>query len=80
MESMRQFELLEDLVPGGSASAVLVRWNGKGYMRGHEEVVLHDFIGGHGNRGDRGYAFQSPESGRWEVVSGLFEQPAPWLP
>ena len=63
-----------------SAKAVLLKWNGERYARTSEEVVIHDFVDTHGDKGDRGYGFLSPESGRWETVSGLFEQSAGWMP
>lgn len=71
---MRQFELLDDLREGDSAPAVLLSWNGKRYIRTEEKVQVHDFVGQRGHRGDRGYAFLSTESGKWEVASGLHEQ------
>jgi hypothetical protein len=80
MGPMRQFELLEDLSSGRSARAVLLEWNGDTYVRSKQVIVLHDFVGQHGDRGDRGYAFHSPESQRWEVACGLYEQVASWMP
>jgi hypothetical protein len=80
MAGMRQFELLEDLAPGRSARAVILKWDGKNYSRSNQVVQLHDFVGVHGDRGDRGYAFLSEESGQWEAAAGLFEQVAGWLP
>lgn len=80
MPQMRQFELLENLKPGESAQAVLLGWNGGRYVPTQDRVVVFDFVGQHGARGDRGYGFYSPESGRWEVASGLNEQVAGWLP
>ena len=80
MGSMRQFELLEDLNSGRTAQATLLEWNGKNYVRSKQVVTLHDFVGLHGDRGDRGYAFYSPESEKWEVTGGLYEQVASWLP
>ncbi|MBS0266373.1 MAG: hypothetical protein JSS02_30865 [Planctomycetes bacterium] len=80
MAGIRQFELLEDLAPGRSARAVILKWNGQTYVRSPQIIELHDFIGTHGDRGDRGYMFLSDESGRWEVAAGLFEQVASWLP
>ncbi|HWA97645.1 MAG TPA: hypothetical protein VG713_04110 [Pirellulales bacterium] len=77
---MRQFELLEALPPGRTARAVLLKWDGHKYVRTAEVIELHDFVGGHGERGDRGYGFYSQESGRWEAASGLYEQVAGWLP
>ncbi len=77
---MRQFELLEDLRPGGNAKAVLLTWDGSRYVRSREIIVLHEFVGVHGNRGDRGYCHFSPESERWEAAAGLYQQVASWLP
>jgi hypothetical protein len=77
---MRQFELLETLQPGRSARATLLNWNGQRYIASGENVEMHDFVGIHGERGDRFYGFLSPESGRWEAVGGLYEQVASWLP
>lgn len=74
MPEMRQFELLEDLKAGENAAAVLLRWNGRWYAPTEERIVIFDFVGQHGMRGDRGYGFLSSESGCWEVVSGLQEQ------
>jgi hypothetical protein len=74
MFGLKQFELLEDLRPGDRARAVLMTWNGQRYVRSHETIEVIDFVGQHGNAGDRGYAFLSPESGRWEVACGLYEQ------
>jgi hypothetical protein len=73
MEGLRQFELLEDLQPNETARAVLMKFNGSTYVRSDEVVLLHDFIGSHGERTNRGYAFKSEESGHWEVASGLFQ-------
>lgn len=80
MQPMRQFELLEDLSPSGSARACVMEWNGQQYVRSRQIVELHDFVGGNGDRGDRGYMFYSPESKRWEVACGLYEQVSSWLP
>ena len=80
MGPMRQFELLEDLSSGRSARAVLLEWNGRQYVRSKQIVELYDFVGVHGDRGDRGYMFYSPESQRWEAACGLYEQVASWLP
>jgi hypothetical protein len=77
---MRQFELLEDLGAGRSARAALLEWNGRKYVRSRQIVELFDFVGMHGDRGDRGYMFYSPESQRWEAACGQYEQVAPWLP
>lgn len=80
MSHLRSFQLLEDLLPMGSAKAVLLRWNGKEYVAGSEQIEVYDFVGGHGCKHDRGYAFLSPESNRWEVACGLYEQVAGWMP
>jgi hypothetical protein len=80
MNAMRQFELMEDLRPGGSAKAILLKWNGQRYVVTNEQTTVFEFVGTHGHRGDRGYACYSPESERWEATSGLFEQVAGWLP
>lgn len=74
MQGIRQFELLDDLASRESARAILLVWNGRNYVRTKEIVQVHDFVGQHGFHGDRGYAFLSPESGLWEVASGLHEQ------
>lgn len=74
MQGMRQFELLENLRSAESAQAVLLVWNGRYYARTKQVIEVFDFVGQHGCRGDRGYAFLSPESGRWEVACGLHEQ------
>jgi hypothetical protein len=74
MHGMRQFELMEDLRANESARAMLLVWNGRRYVRTKEIIEVFDFVGQHGTRGDRGYAFLSPESGCWEVASGLLEQ------
>lgn len=80
MHPLRQFELIEDLAPGRKAQAILLKWNGSKYVRTKETVELYDFVGSHGDRGDRGYCFFSTESNHWEAASGLFEQVANWLP
>ena len=77
---MRQFELLEDLRSGGTAKAVLLRWNGRKYAPTKDQIELFEFVGSYGDRGDRGYARFSPESERWELMSGLSEPHASWLP
>lgn len=79
MNGIRCFELLEDLVPAGTAKAVLLVWNGSRYVRSTENIVIHDFVNSHGDRGDRGYAFQSGESKNWETLSGLFQQVPGWM-
>jgi len=80
MAGIRHFELLEDLGAGRSARAVLLKWNGKRYAPSGEQVQIFEFVGSHGDKGDRGYAFYSEESERWEAVCGLYEQVASWLP
>ncbi|REK18874.1 MAG: hypothetical protein DWQ37_03460 [Planctomycetota bacterium] len=78
MAGLRVFELLEPLEPLRSAKAVLLVWNEMHYVvHDGEEVELHDFVGEHGEKGDRGYCHLSDESGRWEVITGLFCQPYP---
>ena len=74
MDGIRQFELLSDLPPRGDAKAVLLEWNGKEYVKSATEVTVYEFVKQHGRTGDRGYAFHSEASDRWEVLSGLFEQ------
>jgi hypothetical protein len=80
MTTLRQFELLEDLKPFGSARAVLLRWNGDRYVRSNEEIEVFEFVGTHGDRRNRGYARHSDESNRWEAVGGLHETIESWLP
>jgi hypothetical protein len=80
MGKMRQFQLLEDLRPGGSARAILLRWDGAKYVPSDEEIELFEYVGLHGDRGDRGYCCFSDESNHWEAASGLYEQVASWLP
>lgn len=74
MAAIRIFELLEDLTPCGSANAMLLRWTGEQYVNSRDVVEVHDVVSCHGDRGDRGYAFKSPDSNRWEVLAGLFQQ------
>jgi hypothetical protein len=72
MIGIRVFQLLEALEAGKSARARLLDWNGEMYRpRTLAEVRVHDFVGEHGQPGDRGYCFMSDESHRWEVLSGL---------
>jgi len=78
MNGIRCFELLEDLRVGGSAKAVLLRWHDGRYARTTERIIVNDFVSTHGNRGDRGYAFKSEESGHWEALSGLYQQSPSW--
>lgn len=80
MATLRQFELLEDLKPFGSAKAVLLAWNGTKYVRSNEEIEVFEFVGIHGDRRDRGFARHSPESQLWEAVGGLHEPVESWLP
>lgn len=82
MQGIRQYQLLEDLRPGRSAKAALLRWDAKlqKYIVSKEQIELFEFVGSHGDKGDRGYGYLSPESGRWETVSGLYEQTAQWIP
>lgn len=80
MPQIRQFELLEDLKPGQSATAILLSWNGGRYVRTRERIVLFDFVGQYGHRGQRGYGFHSAESGRWEAAGGLRDHVQNWLP
>jgi hypothetical protein len=74
MNGIRCFELMEDLSPEGTAKAVLLRWNGQRYVRSKDAIEVRDFVHVHGNRGDRGYAIHSEESGYWEALAGLFQQ------
>jgi hypothetical protein len=78
MQGLRQFELLEDLEPRSTAKAALLRWDGRRYVRSPEIVELHEFVGIHGLKGDRGFCYLSPESGRWEAASGLYQQIPQW--
>lgn len=73
MDGMRQFELIDNLEAYGTARAVLMKFNGSTYVRSAEQITVQDFIGSHGDRGDRGYTFFSTESNRWEVAAGLFQ-------
>jgi hypothetical protein len=78
MQGLRQFELMEDLEPGRSAHAALLRWDGRRYVRTTEIVELHEFVGIHGSKGDRGFGFLSPDSGHWEAACGLYQQVPQW--
>lgn len=80
MNGLQQFELLEDLRPFGSAKAVLLRWNGRQYIRTNEEIELFEFVGTHGYRRNRGYARYSEESSKWEAMGGMQEPVDSWLP
>lgn len=74
MNGVRCFELMEDLSPEGTAKAILLRWNGDRYVRSRETIEVRDFVHIHGNRGDRGYAILSDESGLWMALGGLYQQ------
>ena len=74
MVELKMFELVDALEAGGSAQAQLLKWNGKTYVPFGAMITLHEYVGEYGIADDRGYCFQSPESGQWEVVSGLFAQ------
>ena len=78
MNGIRCYELLEDLRARGSAKAVLLQWQDGSYVRTSNRIVVNDFVDTHGDRGDRGYAFESAESGKWEALSGLFQQVPGW--
>ena len=78
MQDLRRFELLENLEPGSVAKAALLTWDGSRYVRSRSIIDLHEFVGIHGLRGDRGFAFLSPESGKWEAASGLSQQSPQW--
>jgi len=74
LEQIRHFELLQDLRPEGYSMAILLKWDGKDYVRSDEKIELHDAVRSHGNRGDRGFCFFSTDSNRWESLSGLFQK------
>ena len=74
MPEFHLFELLENLDAGRTAKARLLEWNGSTYLPTGPTIIIHEFVGEYGPCGDRGYCYRSPESGRWEVVSGLFAQ------
>ncbi|HEY2838550.1 MAG TPA: hypothetical protein VGJ26_05350 [Pirellulales bacterium] len=78
MQGLRRFELLENLESGGVAKAALLVWEGERYVRSKQIIDLHEFVGIHGLRGDRGFAFLSAESGKWEAASGLSQQIPQW--
>lgn len=80
MSNLRQFELLESLRPFGSAKAALLMWNGEKYVPTDEVVEIFEFVGTRGDRRSRGFARHSEESNLWEVVSGLQEPVAAWMP
>lgn len=76
MQTLVLFELLEHLLPLSQASAVLLEWRGQVYVPSQKTILVHDFLGKHGSRGDRGYCFMSAQSNSWEIVGGLHEQVA----
>lgn len=76
MHDLRIFQLMDSLEAGRQAPAVLLAWDGVRYMPSETAIELFDFVGQHGQRGDRGYCALSPQSGLWEVVSGLYSQDA----
>ncbi len=78
MQGLRRFELLENLDAGGVAKAALLRWDGERYVRSKQVIDLCEFVGIHGVKGDRGFAFLSAESGRWEAACGLSQQAPQW--
>jgi hypothetical protein len=80
MNTLRHFELLEDLRPFGNARAVLLSWNGQKYVRTNDEIRIFEFVGTHGNRRDRGLTCHSDESRRWEVLGGMQEPVESWMP
>ena len=80
MGDLRQYELLQDLRPFGSAKAALLRWNGSRYVSGTEEIEVFDFMGVRGHRRDRGYTRFIQESTKWEAISGLSSPVESWLP
>ncbi len=71
------FELIDELEEGRTASARLLRWDGKTYVPSNKTVTIYDYVGSHGQPGDRGYCVQSVMSQQWEVVCGLFPQHLP---
>lgn len=72
MSSIRLFELDEPLVTGSHARARLLKWNGERYVPSRFDVItVHDFVGGEGEPGDRGYCVLSEDSHRWEFLGGL---------
>ena len=80
MSNLRQFELLEDLKPYGSARAALLTWNGEKYIRTNEVIEVFEFVGTHGHRRDRGFARHSDESQKWEAMGGMQEPVSSWVP
>ncbi len=74
MQSLRMFKLLEDLEPNESARAVLMKFNGREYVRSREIIRVHEYVGLSGEKGDMGYTFLSSESELWEVASGLMQR------
>lgn len=71
------FELTEELESGRTAEARLLKWDGAKYILSRKTITIYDFVGSHGQVGDRGYCVQSVMSQQWEVVSGLFSQQLP---
>lgn len=73
MAQLQIFELVDSLEPGKRAKALLLKWNGTGYIsRGAKPILVHSFAGAHGVSGARGYCFLG-DSDRWEVVGTLVE-------
>lgn len=79
VNEVRHFELLEELKPSGTAKAVLLRWDGNHYIPTNDQIVLFEFVGNHGETGDRGYACFSGESRCWEAMS-TYDHTPDWLP
>jgi hypothetical protein len=71
MADLRMFKLVESLEAGRSARAQLLNWDGERYVEENLEVLVFDYIGETGLRGERGYCFFSEISERWEVLNGL---------
>ncbi|MDB5389889.1 MAG: hypothetical protein JWM11_5535 [Planctomycetaceae bacterium] len=80
MNTLRHFELLEDLNPFGNAKATLLKWNGEKYVRTNEEIEIFEFLGTFGVRRNRGLALHSDESKKWEAVGGMQEPAESWMP
>ncbi len=78
MQNLRQFELLENLDSGCSAKAALLRWDGRRYVRSRDVVEIHEYVGVHGLRGDRGFGILSDDSGQWEATSVLNTRSMQW--
>lgn len=65
----RRFELSEELSPGGSATALVRRWDGSALETTEEEFTVHD--GGLGYEGGEeafGTARWMPDARRWEAT------------